>query len=490
MATNRSRSAKTKVDRGNGSSEIIAGTNGDVIPPGTTGRYLVLLRESAMKSGAKALKDTAGLRVASTADFSDGAVEGKQLAEAEAILFEDLGVAVVDSPPDQIQALTAAAAEESAILAIEPERVVYALPAAAAPARIITADEPEGGAGFFTAPPPPVEAIPPPSATTGFPIEFLRGYRDAVNHLVDKLLLAGGAVEGVAAEAVIAAFNETELTWGLQATKTATSSFSGKNIKVAVLDTGLDLGHPDFTGRSINFRSFVAGQTAQDGHGHGTHCIGTACGKKRPNQLPRYGIAFNSEIFAGKVLSNQGSGGDAGILAGIQWALTNKCHVISMSLGASVFPGQGFSQIFEQVARRTLAAGTLIIAAAGNESNRPGTISPVGHPANCPSIMSVGALDQQMRVAFFSNGGLNPQGGQVDIAGPGVAVISSYPRPTLRRTLNGTSMATPHVAGIAALLAEANPGARGRALASLLMQSARRLPLPARDIGSGLVQAP
>ena len=127
---------------------------------------------------------------------------------------------------------------------------------------------------------------------------------------------------------------------------------------------------------------------------------------------------------------------------------------------------------------------------SGNESNRPGVINPVGHPANCPSIMAVGALDQQLRIAFFSNGGLNPQGGQVDIAGPGVAVISSFPRPTLRRTLSGTSMATPHVAGIAALLAEANPGARGRALASLLLQNARRLQLPARDVGSGLVQAP
>ena len=490
MATNKSRKAKTREDRGNGGSEIASGTNGEIVPPGTTGRYLVLLREGAGKAGAKALWDTAGLRVASTADFSDGAVEGKELAEAEAILFEDLGVAVVDTPPEQIQALSAAAAEDNAILAIEPERVVYAMPAAAAPARTIVTEEPEGASElFFTAPPAP-EVSPLPSVAAGFPIEFLRGYRDAVNHLVDKLLLAGGEGEGVAGEAVIAAFNESELTWGLQTTRAATSSFSGKNIKVAVLDTGLDLGHPDFLGRQISSRSFVAGQAVQDGHGHGTHCIGTACGKKRPNQLPRYGIAYNSEIFAGKVLSNQGSGGDAGILAGIQWALTNKCHVVSMSLGASVFPGQGFSQIFEQVARRTLALGTLIIAAAGNESARPGLINPVGHPANCPSIMSVGALDQQMRVAFFSNGGLNPQGGQVDIAGPGVAVISSFPRPTLRRTLSGTSMATPHIAGIAALLAEANPGTRGRALASLLMQGARRLLLPARDIGSGLVQAP
>src|SRR6266542_5440147 len=148
MATKRSRKAKTRDDRGNGAG-ILAGANGDVIPPGTTGRYLVLMREGGAKAGLKALRDTAGLRVASTSDFAEGAVEGKQLAEAEAILFEDLGVAVVDTPPEQIQSLSAAAAEENAILAIEPERVVYALPAAV-PARAITAEEPSGGAEFFT----------------------------------------------------------------------------------------------------------------------------------------------------------------------------------------------------------------------------------------------------------------------------------------------------------------------------------------------------
>jgi subtilisin len=267
---------------------------------------------------------------------------------------------------------------------------------------------------------------------------------------------------------------------------------SGKGIRVAVLDTGLDLEHPDFVGRRITTSSFVSGEAVQDGHGHGTHCIGTACGPRQPGQLPRYSIAYNAEIFAGKILSNRGSGADANILGGIQWAITNGCQIVSMSLGASLCdqPNQGFSRIFESVAQRALAAGTLLIAAAGNDSERPGHICPVSHPANCPSILAVGALDQQLQVAAFSNSGLNPQGGQVDVAGPGVAVRSSWPRPILYRTISGTSMATPHIAGIAALLAEANPEARGRALASLLLQTARRLDLPARDVGSGLAQAP
>lgn len=481
----RNRKPKSNRENGRGNQPANISPNGNLIAPGTTGRFLVLLREDAVKNAAKTLRDTAGLRAMTSADFTEGAVGAEHLAESEAFVFEDLGVAVVNTPPDQVKTLSAAAAKDTGILAVEPERVVYALRVAASPR---LADEEPIVEEFFSAAPVIDRSIV--AAPQEFPVDFLRGYRDAVDHLVGRLLAIGGIAEAAVGEAVAAAFSETEFTWGLQATKVALSRFSGRDTRIAVLDTGMDLGHPDFVGRPITSRSFVEGQEVQDGHGHGTHCIGTACGPRQPAQLPRYGVAFNAEIFAGKVLSNQGSGADGGILAGIQWAIRNKCHVVSMSLGSPVFEGETFSQIFEQVAKRALRRGSLIIAAAGNDSRRPSFIAPVSHPANCPSIMAVGALDQQFQIAGFSNGGLNPQGGQIDIAGPGVAVQSSFPRPTLRRSLSGTSMATPHVAGIAALLAEANPGARGRELVSLLLQGARRLSLPARDVGSGLVQAP
>jgi subtilisin family serine protease len=440
--------------------------------PGTTGKYLVLMREDAVEEGIRTLGDAAGLNVATSSDFDEGAVGGEALAEAEAMVFDELAVALVNTPPDQIQALGAATAEqaEGPILAIEPERIVYALQDGAPSAGIPTAT--------------------PASRSAALPVEFLRGYRDAVNHLTDRVLAEAGVSAGVSGDGVAASLVESTDTWGLQATGVPASSFSGESIRVAVLDTGFNELHPDFTGRLIQSSSFVPNQAVQDGHGHGTHCIGTSCGSQQPNRLPRYGVASGAEIFAGKVLSNEGSGGDSGILAGINWAISGGCAVVSMSLGAPVSPGQGYSQIFEQVARRALAAGTLIIAAAGNESGRPGLIAPVGHPANCPSIMAVGALDVRLQVAPFSNGGINPRGGQVDIAGPGVNVRSSWPRPMLYRTISGTSMATPHVAGIAALLAEANPGARGRSLASLLLQGARRLSAPSRDVGVGLIQAP
>ncbi|MBA3441490.1 MAG: S8 family serine peptidase [Pyrinomonadaceae bacterium] len=465
------------------------GSNGfasEVIAPGTTGRYLVLLREGTAKDGINTLNNIAGLRVASSTDFDGGVVASETLGGADAIFFDNLSVAVVDTLPEQIQTLGVSAAEGNAILAIEPERVVYALPAAA-PARIPATRETFVDADY--SPAPPIADLAAATAT-GATLEFLRGYRDAVDHLVGRMLSAGGVTEATAEEGMARAINESELTWGLQVTKVAASRFSGSGVRLAVLDTGLDLGHPDIAGRRIVPVSFVENQAAQDGHGHGTHCIGTACGSKQPGRLPRYGIAHNAEIYAGKVLSNQGSGTDMGIIAGIAWAIANGCTVVSMSLGAAVLPGQSFSQFYEEVAKRSLAAGTLIIAAVGNESERPAVISPVAHPANCPSIMAVGALTAQLQVAPFSCGGINPQGGQVDIAGPGVSVRSAWPRPTLYHTISGTSMATPHVAGIAALLAEANPGSRGRALGSLLLQSARRLALPARDVGAGLVQAP
>jgi subtilisin family serine protease len=445
------------------------------LPGGTTGRYLVLLREDATDEGLKALRKTTGRSIASAAEvFSVSTAEAAKAAP-EAIVYETLGVAVVDSPPEQMQSMAAEAGTESSpILLVEAERYVYAF--SAAPSLPFLPEEEIGG-----------QALP----SMASPLEYLIGYRDAVNHVVARVIdRAGAAEEMVAGLVVPAAWNETQFTWGLQATLVPQSRFSGKGIRVAVLDTGMDLGHPDFAGRNVTGQSFVPGQAVQDGHGHGTHCIGTSCGPRNPGKQPRYGVAFAADIFAGKVLSNQGSGSDGQILAGIDWAIRNKCAVVSMSLGAPTQPGQPFSQVFEQVATRALKAGTLIVAAAGNESQRPQHIAPVGHPANCPSIMAVAALDQRIRVAPFSCGGLNPNGGQVDIAAPGVAVRSSWPRPALYNTISGTSMATPHVAGIAALFAESQPHARGLGLWALVIQHARHLAIPPRDAGKGITQAP
>jgi subtilisin family serine protease len=346
------------------------------------------------------------------------------LWEGDGLVMGQLGVALVTADDDQVTALARAADEPGPIALIEPERFVQAI-------------EP-------TAP---------------------------------------------AAEAEAPAVDETLFTWGLQATGAPNSKATGKGIKVAVLDTGFDLKHPDFAGRTVVSSSFVQGEEVQDGHGHGTHCIGTSCGPRDLEKGPGYGVAYEADIHVGKVLSNAGSGADGGILSGIDWAITSGCAVVSMSLGAATSPGQAYSRTFERVAIRAMRKGTLIIAAAGNESDRRvGRINPVGHPANCPSIMSVSAIDVARKMAWFSCGTVDAIGA-IDLTGPGFDVYSSWPMPLRYKRISGTSMATPHAAGIAALIAQAT-GARGFELWARLSQTARRLALPSTDVGAGLVQGP
>jgi subtilisin len=279
-------------------------------------------------------------------------------------------------------------------------------------------------------------------------------------------------------------------TWGLKATRVVSSRYSGRGVRVAILDTGFDLGHPDFAGRSIAAQSFVAELPVDDANGHGTFCAGVACGPEQPRDAPRYGIASAAELHVARVLGDDASGTDGNVLAGIDWAVGRGCAVISISLGSPVYLGDGYPEVYEHVAARSLAAGSLLIAPAGNESQRPDSIAPVEHPANCPSIVAVGALGQNLEVAPFSNGGLNPNGGEVSLVAPGTAIVSAAPRPDLYQVGSGTSMATPFVSGIAALLAEAHPQARGAALRDLLLEAFCTLPAPVRDVGVGLVQAP
>jgi subtilisin family serine protease len=409
----------------------------------TTGRYIVTFQDGATPEGIAALRDVAGISALPDArDFADSAMDSSELDAAGGGTFPTLGVAVVSLDDLALSGVMNIAGESSAILAIEPERIYYAI-------------------------------------EEGLSSEYLKGYRDAVNHLYEQC--KAKETPGDKDLAALAFRDDAQSTWGLKATKVINSlGRSGRGINVAVLDTGMDLKHPDFFGRSIQSKSFVPGEAVQDGHGHGTHCIGTACGFKNVNGR-RYGVAYEATIYAGKVLSNAGSGSQSWILAGMEWAIASRCAVISMSLGNTV-PTP--STAYETIGRRALQNGCLIIAAAGN--HRPGT---VGQPANSPSIMAVAAIDSNLRLASFSCGSGTAQGANVDIAGPGVAIYSSVPMPRRYDVFNGTSMATPHVAGIAALHAQAS-GVRGAQLWQLLTSKALRLSIPTVDVGSGLVQAP
>ncbi|RXK86374.1 S8 family serine peptidase [Filimonas effusa] len=278
-------------------------------------------------------------------------------------------------------------------------------------------------------------------------------------------------------------------TWGLNCTDVLKSTYTGNGVKVAILDTGFTMNHPDFAGRNITAQSFVDGDTdPMDHHGHGTHCTGTACGGIDANGL-RYGVATKADIYIGKVLGNNGSGSQQSIWNGILWAADSGCKVISMSLESPVFPGQNYDLTYERFAKYASAKGAIVIAAAGNGSKRNwGHFTPVSSPADCPSVLAVAALDSNMNVADFSNRCINPTA-QVDIAAPGYDIYSSWTLPQRYNRIHGTSMATPHVAGILALLWEQYPNYSPSEITVELFKFAKRLALPSIDVGIGLVMA-
>jgi subtilisin family serine protease len=177
------------------------------------------------------------------------------------------------------------------------------------------------------------------------------------------------------------------------------------------------------------------------------------------------------------------------VVAGLEWALANGCSIASLSLGVPI--NQKIMQ-YEVPIRRALKAGLLVVAAAGNNADRPASAGFVEPPANADAALAVAALDRRLRVARFSarSSQLTGNGGRINIAAPGVDVFSSVPVAQGAHGLkNGTSMATPHVAGIAALWAQAT-GLRGEALWNKLVQSVRPLSISSADAGAGLVQAP
>jgi hypothetical protein len=397
-----------------------------------TGRFIVTYKENALDEALRSL-GTQGFRVADARDFQEQAVRLEAVGDAEAVVFPEIGAAVISGAAMTARRLSVQdeIAADSPIEAIEPEYFVFASVDASS--------------------------------------LYLRGFVRAAEAIAQDLRAPAEAE--LEAEEEIAALGAT---WGLIKCKVPQSLRTGAGIKVAVLDTGMDLGHPDFAGRTVASQTFV-GQPVQDLHSHGTHCIGTACGPKAPvGTTPRYGIAHRAPIFVGKVLTNSGSGTTATSLAGINWAIANRCAVISMSLGA---PGP-VQAAYTAAGAAELSKGCLIVAAAGNDA------SATGSPANSPTIMSVASLDPTLAPSNFSNFG------KVEIAAPGRDVFSSVPRPTRYGTKSGTSMATPHVAGCAALWAESSPALRGMTLWKKLQATARPLSFSAAKVGKGLVQAP
>ncbi len=418
-----------------------------------TGRKLLLLNTLVKREKFFKTARIASVKLVHFSDYITTPEKYTQaFAEGDGIFFELLNVAIINGDKESALTYMKKGLGQQEILTSEPERFVYAIDR----------------------------------------YDYLRGYRDGINSLLEDYNRMEGDCtqeDKVLAKLRRKFTDDKRASWGIKATRVLDSPYTGENINIAVLDTGLYKKHIDLKGRMITAKKFVDSGSAADADGHGSHCVGVACGYEDEAGL-RYGVAGKSNIFSGKVLNDQGEGTDGGILAGIEWALKKKCRVISMSLGAPCEVDEPWSKIYENVAKRSMKMGCLIIAAAGNESNRPSLIAPVGHPANCPSIMAVGAVDSGLKAAWFSCGGINNNGGQIDLVAPGVSVYSMINKQNEHDKWDGTSMATPFVSGIAGLYFEQNPDATPMDVWSLLTQNARRLNQSSVDAGSGLVQAP
>ncbi len=325
-------------------------------------------------------------------------------------------------------------------------------------------------------------------------------------------------IEPMQADDQAATVSTANNTWGVEAVNAHLSSADGNNVKVAVLDTGIELSHPAFAGVNIERKNFTT-ETDDDINGHGTHCAGTIFGQDVNGT--RIGVARNiSKAFIAKVLG-QGQGDSSNLASAIQWAAQNGANVISMSLGID-FPGfvrflveqngweinpatsvaleayreninlfSALSQFLD--AGDAFSNGSVVVAASGNESNRPSFEIAVAPPAAGNGIISVGALQQDdsgLSTASFSNT-------QCNVSAPGVAVLSAGLGGGLV-SLNGTSMATPHVAGVAALWAQKELDQTGQisrqnVMAKVLaMATLQGLVSGAQldDVGNGIVQAP
>jgi hypothetical protein len=292
--------------------------------------------------------------------------------------------------------------------------------------------------------------------------------------------------------------NSARFAWALQVTGADRWTEGSEDVRVCVIDGGINLGHRDFTRRRpAPTASFCGLPSAVANRGHCTHCAGLIGGlrQRNPPHVPtmadpeRYSVAPGVQIAIARVfLDDEPWIPEGRVYAALDWALANGCHVASMSFG---FPWKGadHSATFELAAQRALAQGCVIVAATGNSSRRPHKVDATFHPARCPTVVAVGSVDNCLVPSKFSNGATATKGGKVDLVAPGQTIYSAWINQG-HHSRPGTSMSTAIVAGIAALHKTKNPGLTGPQLRNELLRRFQALPFSSDVVGRGLALAP
>ncbi|MDX3693019.1 S8 family peptidase [Streptomyces europaeiscabiei] len=292
----------------------------------------------------------------------------------------------------------------------------------------------------------------------------LNGYSAELSAAEARRLAADPAIASVEQDQVFTAdATQSSAPWGLDRSDQASLPLSGtytypdtagSGVTAYVIDTGVRISHSQFGGRAVNGYDAVDGDSvAQDGNGHGTHVASTIAGST-------YGIAKQAKIVAVRVLNNAGSGTTAGVVAGIDWVTANHSgpSVANLSLGG------GASTAIDTAVRNSISSGVTYAVAAGNSSANASSYS----PARVTEAITVGATTSTDARASYSN-----YGSVLDIFAPGSSITAGwYTSDTATNTISGTSMATPHVAGAAAVYLAGHPSATPAQVASALTAGA------------------
>ncbi|MFJ3772400.1 S8 family peptidase [Streptomyces sp. NPDC090075] len=271
------------------------------------------------------------------------------------------------------------------------------------------------------------------------------------------------------------------------------AGWDGKGVKVAVLDTGIDTTHPDLKDRVLASRNFTEAPDTDDRFGHGTHVASTIVGSGAASDGRYTGVAPGARLLNGKVLADDGYGSDSGIIAAMQWAVDQGAKVVNMSLG--ITDAYGTDPLEQAVDDLSASKGVLFAVASGNDGPGAQTLN---SPGSAAAALTVAAVDRNDDMAPFSSRGPTADDGlKPDISAPGVNIVAAKAKhgkigedagtPGYVK-LSGTSMATPHVAGAAAILAQEHPEWTGERLKSALMGSVKPgAGLSAYEQGSGRV---